>query len=101
MNEPADHQQGARIFEFLHQIDALVVNSTANIYIKISARSCLKALGAGGSTAKPRNPPKILYLKGVRFFYKAPVNLRIFGGFAIQGDGSVDGFRYASNQTTK
>jgi len=31
-------------------------------------------------------------LRGVRFFYKALVNLRILGGFPIYGDGGVDGF---------
>jgi hypothetical protein len=67
-NEPADLQHGTRIFEFPHQVDALVVTSTANTYIKISTRSCLKTLGAGGTTAKSLKPPLILGSAGALQF---------------------------------
>jgi len=34
----------------------------------------------------------MIYLRGLRFFNNAPVDLRILGGFAIYVDGGVDGF---------
>ena len=44
-------------------------------YLRISARSCLREMGAGGTTAKPRKPP---------------FDLRIGGGFVIFVDEDVD-----------
>ena len=89
--EPSDHQQNSRIFRFLHKVSGILATSFSDTYVKISARSCLKTLGAGGTTAKPRKPPKMIHLRGLRFFNNAPVDPRILGGVAIYVDGSVDG----------
>ena len=44
----AIHQQNTGIFEFLHHNIGIIAFSRAIYYIKNSAGSCLKSMGAGG-----------------------------------------------------
>ena len=60
-----------------------MTNSIAIYYVNISAEACLKSSGAGG----------------IRQTAKAPVDLRIRGGFPIYGDGGVDGFLLYSHES--
>ena len=62
--EFTDHQKDTRISKFLQQATGYLVASITNTYIKISARSHLKSLGAGGTTAKPRKPSLIFGFAG-------------------------------------
>ena len=63
-----NRQQGAEIFRFPDQEHGIVAHAGSNDYLRISARLCLKAMGAGGTTAKPLKPPLIFGFSGALQF---------------------------------
>jgi hypothetical protein len=63
-----NRQQLIERSEILILVDALIALAGSDDYLRISARSCKESMGAGGTTAKPRKPPKIKYLRGLSNF---------------------------------